>query len=314
MKIKAVKGCIGAITVSLLWVEAARAGSISVTTLADRVAECSDLRFSLEGREAATTHEEFTISRGEATGLRARLPENAGAYVRGSDRGDFSVTVCKAAASGPALEAIFASFSGGEVILRGPKGEDWTAYLLVRAPRNASIQLEARNGPLDLADLSGPLDVQASNGPISIENSSGSIQARATNGPISLSGCSGEGQARAQNGPIHFEGDRGRFRLSTRNGPIGVELTGASWEEGDLEARAVNGPLSLRIPDGFRSGAVVEASDHTPMRCRAPACAAARKSWDETSRRIEFGDSPVVRLSTINGPVTIEAPGTDEEE
>jgi hypothetical protein len=38
-------------------------------------------------------------------------------------------------------------------------------------------------------------------------------------------------------------------------------------------------------------------------------------SWDEDSRRIEFGDSsaPVVRLTTVNGPVSIRSDRPEED-
>ena len=58
----------------------------------------------------------------------------------------------------------------------------------------------------------------------------------------------------------------------------------------------------------YRSGVVVQMDGSGPVSCPDSACRKARKSWDDDSRRIEFGDeNPVVRLSTKSGPVSIQA-------
>jgi hypothetical protein len=44
------------------------------------------------------------------------------------------------------------------------------------------------------------------------------------------------------------------------------------------------------------------------MNCKASICDNARKTWDDNHRRIEFGSSPaMIRLSTVNGPVSIQS-------
>ena len=73
--------------------------------------------------------------------------------------------------------------------------------------------------------------------------------------------------------------------------------------------------LGLLGPEGYASAVSVESSGNSPFQCRAKACGEARRNWAEDSRRIEFGDSsaPVVRLSTVNGPVSIRSDGAGEE-
>src|SRR6266851_5323038 len=111
----------------------------------------------------------------------------------------------------------------------------------------------------------------------------------------------------ASNGPLSVRGSAGSVVVRTSNGPISVELSGRRWEGAGLVARAVNGPLSLKIPEDYQSGTVIEMSGRSPVSCRARACGQARRNWDEDSRRIEFGGAaPIVRLSTVNGPVSIK--------
>jgi hypothetical protein len=93
-----------------------------------------------------------------------------------------------------------------------------------------------------------------------------------------------------------------------------VALTGSSWSGDGLDARAVNGPIHVSIPEGYASATVVESLGHSPWSCRGSACAAARRNDDDDRRSMELGSGPaVVRVSTQNGPVSI-ASGSDDDE
>ena len=282
--------------------------SVNLSIDADRgVSTCRDVRIQYDSRDAARAEDSFTLP-ATAAPLRVQLPENSGIFVKGGNRDEFGVSVCKAARRAEELDGIHVSPAGAGLAFRGPSGGDWMVYLIVSAPRDAALDLEARNGSIAVHAVSGRVTARTTNGPISLEDCSGPLDANAVNGPISLERCSGTGEARAVNGPIDFSGNRGTYRLDTKNGPISVELEGNRWEGGSLDAHAVNGPLSLKIADGYASGVRVEMLGHGPVTCLSSVCRSARKTWDEESRTIEFGDSridPVVRLSTENGPVSV---------
>ncbi len=259
-------------------------------------ADCSDLHIRFDDRDAVVRSEERTISRAEAPVLRVHPESNGGMQVQGWDKDVYSVTACKAAAGrGGDAEKILAqitlSVSGGEVSTTGPRDEeDWTVYLLIRAPKSASIELETTNGP------------------ISLYNVDGKLTAHAKNGPISLHEFSGDADVTAVNGPITITGSRGNVRVHTENGPISVSLAGKTWNGTGLSADAQNGPLTLFVPSDYQSSFVVESRNHAPMSCRASICDNARKTWDDENRRIEFGSSPaMIRLSTVNGPVSVRS-------
>jgi len=209
-------------------------------------ADCSDLHIRLNDERPTMESEERTVSKGEASVVRVHEVENGGLQVRGWDKDMYSVTACKAAVGGDAarmLSQIKLVVQGGDVSVSGPHGEhnDWTVFLLIRTPRSADIEVTAHNGPVSFYTVDGK------------------ITARATNGPISLKDCSGEANISAQNGPISFSGTSGKLRLHTQNGPITV-LLGANWDGSELVADAVNGPLTLRVPSGFRSSFLVESN------------------------------------------------------
>ncbi len=281
--------------------------SVNVTIDGDRnVESCGDIRIRYDRRDAERAEDSFALP-GSAT-FQASMPTNSGVYVIGERRRDFGVTACKAARRSEDLDQVRVSPQGSGVSFAGPASKDWLVFLIVRAPRDAAVDLEVKNGSIAVRELSGKVMARTTNGPISILESSGELNATAVNGPISLEGCTGSGKAKAVNGPISFEGSAGTYRLDTQNGPISVALEGDTWDGGGLDARAVNGPLSLKLSGDYRSGVVVESNGSGPVSCPDSACQKARKSWDDDSRRIEFGDeNPVVRLSTRSGPVSIRA-------
>jgi hypothetical protein len=288
--------------------------NVSISTEHDGpIDDCRQVQVTFDHDEAARAEETLDIAPGRGA-LRMLALAHSGIFVQGSDRRDFSVTACKAAAASQDLTRISVSFENGELALRGPENGDWIVYLIVRAPRGANLDLEVSNGPLSVRGISGAVTARTENGPLSFRDSSGSIKADARNGPISLKECTGTVEAQAINGPVSVSGSRGDISVNTQNGPISVKLSGSRWD-GRLEAHAGNGPLSLSLPEGYSSGVLVESSGRSPFQCRARACAGARKNWDEDSRRVEFGDSasPAVRLSTVNGPVSIRSDRSEED-
>lgn len=258
------------------------------------VADCSELHIQFDDREAVVRSEEHTLTKAEAPVLRVHPHRNGGTQVTGWDKDTYSVTACKAVAPGNDAERMLSqitmSIENGTVSTRGPADEDdWTVYLLIRAPKSAAIDLDTENGPISLYDVNGKLTAHAHNGPISLKN------------------FSGEADISALNGPISMEGSSGNVRIRTENGPIDVNLRGTSWNGSGLSADAKNGPVTLRVPSGFQSSFVVESTNYAPMSCRASICGNARKTWDDEHRRIEYGSSPaIVHLSTVNGPVSVE--------
>jgi hypothetical protein len=260
------------------------------------VTNCSDLRVRFDDQDAVMESEERTITKVDAPTLRVRPHKNGGVQVQGWDKDTYSVTSCKFASNedGGAqriLAQMTLSVRNGEVSANGPSDEgDWTIYLLIRAPKASVIDLDTANGPLSLYSVDGKLTAHATNGPITLRDFSGDADVRAANGPITISGSSGN------------------VRIHTENGPISINLKGKNWSGTGLTADAQNGPLTLSVPSDYQSSFSVESRNYSPMSCHASICDNARKTWDDNNRRIEFGGSPaLIRLSTVNGPVSIQS-------
>jgi DUF4097 and DUF4098 domain-containing protein YvlB len=258
------------------------------------VKDCSDMHMQFDDRDAVVRSEVKTLTKSEVNVLQVRPHRNGGVQVSGWDNDSYEVMACKAARDDGDAERVLSQIhlvvDGAKVSATGPSGEeDWTVYLVVKAPRTAAVDVETENGPVAIYDLGGKLTARAHNGPISLKNFSGDADVRAVNGPISL------------------EGSSGNVRVHTENGPISVDLAGTSWDGAGLSADAQNGPVTLHVPTGYKSSFVVESKGYSPVSCHASICGEARKTWDDDHKRIEYGSGPaVIHMSTVNGPVSVD--------
>lgn len=242
------------------------------------------------GDERTYTKKEV-INAASLRSLRASVTNAPISFEGGSSAG-YQITVCKAATSPADLDQIRVSLNGNELVAEGPeegRKRRWTVMYHVRTPRGADIDVEAENGPVAIKEVDGTVVARAENGPLSLKDVEGTVDAQTSNGPISISGGSGT------------------MKVKASNGPLTVKLDGSAWN-GSLDASTKNGPLSVKVPRNFGSGVVIEASGHGPISCRAEECE--RGGWrsndDGEPRRIELGSGPTnVRLSTVNGPVTV---------
>lgn len=259
-----------------------------MTVNAKAVERCADVDFRLH--EGATVTGEQTVRIGGRS-LAIRLGDDQGMPLKvvGSERGDYEVLLCKAAGDAPALAAVRIEQRGNEVSVAGPAGVEWGGYLIVKAPRD------------------GELDLEASNGPVSLSNLAGRLGATVANGPLSLKGVSGTVDVESSNGPVSFTGNSGNVSLVSKNGPLSVTLSGSSWEGGELRTSSKNGPLTLRLPAGYGSGIVVERGARTPFSCPASLCGERPAFFNDEETRIEIGTAmPRIHMAGQNGPISIK--------
>ena len=260
-------------------------------------ADCSQINMMFGDYEVARAEQHVTVPVSGGT-LEIRPDANGGVRIERGTGNSYSITACIGAGARTAAEAQAAadnvrlSIEGRRVRVAGsPDSErrvrSWSVQLIVSAPDGAAIDAETSNGPLGATGVSGSFTMTASNGPISLIDVNGTVKARASNGPVSV------------------EGGSGQFDVETANGPIHVRLSGTKWD-GRLDARASNGPLTVNVPAGYQSGVEISSSYHSPWSCRAEACRTGNRDWDDRTRSLRLGADPVVvRLSTVNGPVTV---------
>lgn len=272
--------------------------SVSIDDWED-VRDCSALHVRYNDRVIPVIEENVPVS--SFRSLKVRSDRNGSIRVVGSTSSTYAVKACKASGLGNAND-IHVNVNGNEVSAdRADNDTRSIVYFLVFAPRGATLDLDATNGP------------------ISVDGVDGAITAHALNGPIAVKASSGTLDINTQNGPISFAGNAGNVKLRATNGPISVKLSGSSWTSGNLDASTQNGPLSLKVPADYRSGVHVETDGNSPVSCRGAACRAAKKAYAESGedndddygprwpRRIDLGSGArAVTLSTHNGPVSVK--------
>jgi hypothetical protein len=267
----------------------------SINTGADKtITDCGQITMRVDDMQVVRAEQERTLPGSAVSSLKVQPPDRGGVHVSGWDGDHYVIKACLAAAADNAAEAqraleqLALSTQDGRVTVTGPGGGNWMGYLIIKAPNGASLDLEANNAPIGISSFTG------------------TIEARNQNGPLGLYNVGGQVHAEVMNGPIGFQGDRGEHRLNVHNGPLSILLLGGRWESGSLEGRSENGPLELSLPPDYQSAVQVDASENSPVSCRASQCKEAARTWDKPHLIAFGGPNPVIKLSTENGPTTVK--------
>lgn len=143
----------------------------------------------------------------------------------------------------------------------------WSVYFVLRVPRNLDIVARAVNGPVGITGVKGDMDINVENGPLSLREVAGSVRASVTNGPLSVS------------------------------------LGGSRWDGSGLTASAMNGPMTLTIPEDY-SAELEAGTVNGPFTVQLPSLGSVRVRGKQLNTRLGNGGARV-KVTTVNGPATI---------
>ena len=229
---------------------------------------------------------------------------NGGIQVTTWDKAEVSLKLCKQIATDDESEGrrLLAEtrleINGSKISIHTPEENHHSlgTVLLVKAPKNADLNLSVHNGGVSLTNFTGTAEAHAENGGISFRRSTGKLTAQAQNGGISIKDCGGDVTAKVENGGLSLA-------LADR------------WEGKGLEAHARNGGLVVSVPKTFNGGLEVVASEHTSIICKDNACDAGERTWDSGHKLFRMGGAnPQVRATTENGGIVIkDRSGTRDE-
>jgi len=228
--------------------------------------------------------------------LTIKAEQNGGIQVTTWDKPEVSLKLCKQIATDDESEGrrLLAEtrleINGSNISVHAPEENHHSlgTLLLVKAPKNANLNLSVHNGGVSLSGFIGTAEAHAQNGGISFRRSSGKLTAEAENGGISIKDCGGDVIAKVE------------------NGGLSIALP-EHWEGKGLEAHARNGGLVVSVPKTFSGGLEVVASEHTSIICKDDACNAGERTWDSGHKLFRMGGAnPQVRATTENGGIVIE--------
>jgi DUF4097 and DUF4098 domain-containing protein YvlB len=236
--------------------------------------------------------------------LTIEAEHNGGIQVTTWDKQEVSLKLCKQIAIDDESEGrkLLAEtrldISGPKISIHVPEGNRHSlgTVLLVKAPKNANLNLSVHNGGVSLNGFTGTAEAHAQNGGISFRRSTGKLTAQAENGGVSIKDCGGEVNA------------------NVRNGGLSIALS-ERWEGKGLEAHARNGGLVVAVPKNFNGGLELVASEHTSIICKDDVCNAGERTWDNGHKLFRIGGTnPQVRATAENGGIVIEARGRSRGE
>jgi DUF4097 and DUF4098 domain-containing protein YvlB len=255
----------------------------------------NDDRTTVRGEEARTVlNQPLTIT----------AEHNGGIQVTTWDKPEVGLKLCKQIAieneeeGRKLLAETHLEINGGSISIHTPQENEHSlgTVLLVKAPRNASLNLRVHNGGVSLNGFDGTAEAYAQNGGISFRKSTGKLTAEAQNGGISIKDCGGEVTAKVENGGLSIA-------LSEH------------WEGKGLDAHTRNGGLVVAVPKTFNGGLEVVASGHTSIICKDEVCNAGERTWDSGHKLFRMGGSnPQVRAQSDNGGIVIQERGRSRGE
>ena len=149
---------------------------------------------------------------------------NGGVAIKGWDQNEILVRARVQAAAATQAEAdqlvkqIRVETSGGKVFAVGPenrKNYQWSVTYEIFVPKRTDLSLEAYNGGIYIADVSGRIDFTGHNGGVVLKRVGGTV------------------------------------RGGTMNGGLVVELDGASWHGEVLDVKTTNGGIVMAIPENY---------------------------------------------------------------
>lgn len=254
-----------------------------------------DYRTNLRDEESKTiSNQPLTIT----------AEQNGGIQVTTSDKPEVGLKLCKQVATNDESEGrkVLAEthlvINGSNIIVHTPEGNHHSlgTVLLVKAPKNANLNLNVLNGGVSLNGFTGTAEAHAQNGGISFRESTGTLTAKAQNGGISIKDCGGDVNA------------------TVENGGLSIALP-EHWEGKGLEAHARNGGLVVAVPKNFNGGLEVVTSEYTSIICKDEVCNAGERTWDNGHKLFRLGGSnPQVKAQTENGGIVIKERGHSHDE
>lgn len=156
----------------------------------------------------------------------------------------------------------------------GHLGPSWSVCFRIEAPASTALELRTLNGAVGVSDMTGRMLLVTTNGPMSIVGGGGDVEAQ------------------------------------TENGPLSVVLKGTHWAGRGLEARAVNGPVSISVPRNYDAN-LEYGTINGPWSGPRPAITD-RRAGGYAHVRLGKGGAPL-SVTTENGPFDLGHARDDRE-
>ncbi|CAN5862110.1 hypothetical protein BH18ACI4_BH18ACI4_18640 [soil metagenome] len=206
--------------------------------------------------------------------------KNGGVSVKGWDRNEFLVRARIQTSASTQSEAdelakqIRIETGGGKIFAVGPDNRrdyHWDVSYEIFVPRRSDLSLEAYNGGISIADVSGRIEFTGHNGGVVLKRVGGLV------------------------------------RGGTTNGGVVVELDGGRWDGETLDVKTTNGGIVMSVPENY-SAHLETGTVNGHLSVDFPVTVQGRITRELA---VNLGSGgPTIRATTTNGGVRIKRTGS----
>ena len=166
---------------------------------------------------------------------------------------------------------VYVNTSGGHVQAQGPQSSNnagWAVSFEIFVPQATSLTVKTVNGGITVSDIRGSLRFEATNGGVNLRRLAGDVAG------------------------------------STVNGGINVELTGTTWDGGQVRVTTRNGGVNVSVPENYSAHFQTETLNGS-LRSEFPL----NLAGDSRSANQDFSigaGGPLIHVTTTNGAVKLK--------
>jgi len=141
----------------------------------------------------------------------------------------------------------------------------------VHMPRDADLQIETRDGSVDLAavngnvtihsadgainasQLTGKIEIQSADGAIMTDSLKGDVRLHSTDGAITVTHLDGQCDVTSTDGALRAEGRFDSLRLVSTDGSVVAKVAEGSRMTSAWSIRTVDGSVNVSLPQNFQA-------------------------------------------------------------
>jgi hypothetical protein len=232
--------------------------------------------------------------------------------IRSWDRNEVSVEVQRRAATTDDAKALEVTTiqDGNRIVIDAPgrerrhvirigawHGEGVT--LIVRAPRQLTLDAQTGDGSISTADLSGTITLMSGDGSIRGERLEGAVKAHTGDGSIAIQAATGRFDLDSGDGSIRLDGRVEDLRVHTGDGSVVLTAGDGSAMKNDWSVTSGDGSISVSLPGRFDADVDAQSGDGR-----------VRASW-APEQRVTDGDRGTFRGRLGAGGHTLRARSGD---
>ena len=131
----------------------------------------------------------------------------------------------------------------------------------VETPADLTLEARTSDGALRLAGLNGDLGLTTSDGDVTVDHVSGKLRVKSSDGHVNITNSTGAIEARTSDGSLTVDGTFNALMLHTSDGHLEVSLREGTKLSEASSIQASDGPVTVRVPQGFAADLDVHTSD-----------------------------------------------------